>query len=190
MNNPPLTYAHLVEVHCDLIDYEFAGADNTHVFATITYDVKKQTWFGTLRFGTLNQAQWLVDLPAPHVQALTRQIPDKDLPPLLRKSLTADEALELIFKIDERLDVRDESPTEDTYNDVLAILRRIDPTTKLQPKPRSNLDQLLDCIHVDPEDSNGMFTVVDENSEHYAKFSNETDAFRYRLDLINRKLNP
>lgn len=60
----------------------------------------------------------------------------------------------------------------------------------------ANLQELLDDVRVEyPEDlsnahPDGMYAVSTDKEGVIAYFGNETDAFRFRLDKINRILNP
>ena len=59
------------------------------------------------------------------------------------------------------------------------------------------LSQLLDEVHVDDPDFwentpsvSGWYAVSTEEQGAIAFFKDEVDAYRFRLDFINRQLNP
>ena len=58
------------------------------------------------------------------------------------------------------------------------------------------LDELLDTVHVDPPDfipdqaPKGWWAVATEDKGVIAYFPTQHEALRYRLDYINRQLNP
>ncbi len=60
-----------------------------------------------------------------------------------------------------------------------------------------DINELLDTIHVDASDMweneegpKSWCAVATDDDGIIAYFSNPRDAFRFRLDLINRRLNP
>jgi len=61
----------------------------------------------------------------------------------------------------------------------------------------SDIYDLLDTVHVDAphmwvndEGPKGWYAVATDDDGIIAYFCKEKDAFRFRLDLINRHLNP